>query len=590
MLERTRRLSRLARSRDGRARGSTLALAAALFASGMLAAPGRAAAQDRLVEASRLIDQGKHKAALKDLEKYVVDFPDRASGWILCGRALHGMARYAEALDAHRRASEMPDSMPAAAYHAARACDRLEKLDDAFVWLDRAIDAGFSDWAAMLADPDLERCRRDPRFEQRRPSSLDPKRPFVEQLVLRFDGHGEMRQARYGWSAADIGDVDADRCPDFAVGAPFHSDGYPNGGKVYVYSGRKCAELITVSAANDEQMGWAIGAAGDVNKDGKLDFWTSAPGQNGHPGGVYVLSGVDGAQLKYLPGQGTNDRFGESVCVLGDLDQDGVAELVIAAPGNDAAGEDCGRLYVVSPVDGSVFATFEGRRPLDRLGGGGVSAWVEGGQLRIAACAPKAGEDRKGHTYVWSALDDREPRVLVGDASARSRGGRIGYVGDLDGDGMRDLFASDEVEDRATIAASVAWAWSSASGERCLQLASPLSGDAFARSFSRVADYDGDGLGDLAIGAWRSRRGGPYCGAVTIHSGDARKGAPVIARVTGGLARIGVGFSVAPLADIDGDGVPELIVTAPFDAARGPETGRAFVVSGAELAAQARTR
>lgn len=558
----------------------------AAFALGVGSARAAVPFQDRLVEAAKLIDAGKPKAALKDLEKYVRDFPASPDGWVLLGRALHETARFDEALEKLRRATELPGSLPLAAFHAARACDRLDKLDEAFAWIDRALETGFEDWARLRADKDLEHCRADPRFSQRVPHSLDPKKPFVEELVILHEVRGELQKGRFGWSAADLGDVNGDGLPDFAIGAPHHSDQYPSGGKVYVYSGHRGDEIQTVSGSDDELIGWAIGPAGDVNKDGKPDFWTSAPGQNGHPGALYVISGVDGGQLKRLPGQGTNDRFAEFVCPLGDVDGDGVIELCVAAPGNDAAGEDCGRIYVLSLVDGTVHATFEGLGKLDRLGGGGIAAWMSGSELRIAACAPKAGEDRKGRVYVWSSLAKSEPRVLAGDAAARSRGGRIAYLLDLDADGELDLFSSDEVEDTPSFASAHLWSWSGRTGAALVQLTSPLSGDGFARCFAPVHDFDGDGRPDFAVGAWRSRRGGPYAGGVTIHSGAASSKGAVVARVTGALARYGLGFTVAPMSDLDGDRIPELIVTAPFDTSRGPEAGRAFVIAGKSLRAQ----
>jgi len=557
-----------------------------MFATSPVAARSFAV-QDRLVEAKRLIDAGKNETALKDLAKYTRDFPTSFEGWVLYGRALHGVGRFDEALDAHCRASQFPGAMALAAFHAARDCDRLGNLDEAFVWLDQAIDAGYSDWPVLAADLSLENCRKDPRFARCIPFSLDPKKPFVEDVVVLHDVQGELHDSRFGWSVAEIGDVDADGCIDFAVGAPFHSDPERERGKVYVYSGRNGREILTLGASEDEQMGWAVGAAGDVNKDGKFDLWAAAPGVNGHTGALYVISGVDGAQLKRLPGQGTNDRFAESVWPLGDVDGDGVVELLVAAPGNDAAGDDCGRIYVVSLVDGSVFATFEGVRALDRLGAGGVCGWMQGDELRIAASAGKSGEDRKGATYVWRALDDDAPLVLEGDADARSRGGRIAFVADLDGDGRPELLASDEIDPEPSLAAASLWAWSSQSNERLWSLHSPMSGDAFGRSFSSFADLDGDGRAEVAIGAWRSRRGGPYCGGVMIHSS---KNGERIARATGALARIGAGFSVARLADINGDKVPELLVGAPNDPARGPNTGRAFVISGASFKGQLQQR
>ncbi len=553
-----------------------------------LAAPATASPrQDRLAAATKLIESGKPKSALKDLEKYVRDFPAQCEGWILFGRALLESDQPAAALEKLRHASQLAGGLPLAAFHAARACDRLSKLDEAFDWIDRAIDAGFDNWPLLRGDKELERCRADERFNYRVPFSLDPKKPFVEPVVVLHDLYGELTEGRFGWSAADMGDVDGDGVNDFAVGAPLHSDQFKQGGKLYVFSGNNGREIHGASASDNELLGWSMGLTGDVNKDGKRDFWAAAPGQNGQTGALYVLTCADGVQLKRLPGQGSNDRFAEFVCPLGDLDGDGIDELVVAAPGNDAKGEDCGRIYVVSIVDGSVFATFEGAAPLDRLGGGGVAAWMNGKELRIAAGASKAGDDRKGLVYVWSSLEKSEPRVLAGDAAARARAGRLSYALDLDGDGERDLFASDEITDTPSFASSQLWVWSGKSGELLLKLASSLSGDAFARTLTPAFDVDGDGRPEFAVGAWRSKRGGPYAGGVSLHSGDPAAKGKVVARVTGGLAHAGIGFTVTPLWDMDGDKLPELLVSAPFDASRGPRAGRVWVIAGNSLRVQA---
>ena len=100
---------------------------------------------------------------------------------------------------------------------------------------------------------------------------------------------------------------------------------------------------------------------GDVNDDGKADVAVAAPweavGGNDYVGRVYVFSGADGSLLHTLdtPNPQEEDRFGSSLAV-GDVSGDGKANVVVGAPGeNVGANAYQGRAYVFTapvPVGG----------------------------------------------------------------------------------------------------------------------------------------------------------------------------------------------------------------------------------------------
>ena len=74
-----------------------------------------------------------------------------------------------------------------------------------------------------------------------------------------------------------------------------------------------------------------------------------------------------------------------------------------------------------------------------------------------------------------------------------------------------------------------------------------------------AGDVDRDGLVDLAIGSWISNDGAPTAGQVEIYSG---KDGSLLRRLTSTTAGENFGFDAVGLGDLDGDRVPDLVVSA----------------------------
>ncbi len=118
----------------------------------------------------------------------------------------------------------------------------------------------------------------------------------------------------------------------------------------------------------NEQIGWSLANAHDVNGDGIDDFLSGAPlaDENGvDSGNSYLFFGAPGlaaggspARVKFR-GESAGDHSGFRVFGPGDVSGDGLADILISAPGNDSAGIGAGRVYVVfgsaSFADGQVF-------------------------------------------------------------------------------------------------------------------------------------------------------------------------------------------------------------------------------------------
>ena len=187
-----------------------------------------------------------------------------------------------------------------------------------------------------------------------------------------FALNGEAVGDNSGYSVASAGDVNNDGIADIAIGAPGIYGSNSAAGKSYVVFGRAglgSSGSLTLSSLNGtsgfvlrgemegDQSGNSVASAGDVNEDGIADLVIGAPNANSFAGKSYVvfgraglgstgsleLSSLNGTSGFILNGQ-AGDYSGSSVASAGDVNGDGIADLVIGAFG---ANSFAGMSYVV---------------------------------------------------------------------------------------------------------------------------------------------------------------------------------------------------------------------------------------------------
>lgn len=149
-----------------------------------------------------------------------------------------------------------------------------------------------------------------------------------------YDCTGDYSWNMFGSAVAGVGDVDGDGYDDVAVGGYYDPDpSYRYTGRVVVYSGVDGSQLNTFYGARDyEYFGCSVAPAGDLNGDGLADVLVGAfyayNSKGQQTGGAYAFS-LDGTKLAEVYGPSTYEYFGYSVAGLEDVNQDGMWDMAV---------------------------------------------------------------------------------------------------------------------------------------------------------------------------------------------------------------------------------------------------------------------
>lgn len=391
---------------------------------------------------------------------------------------------------------------------------------------------------------------------------------------------GEAIGDQFGWVSAPLPDLDGDGAPDLVVGSPFHASGGANAGRIYVFSGRSGLELFHADGgAAGERLGHSVRPAGDLDRDGIEDILAGGRGATLVAGAARVFSGATGAPLLTIRIGATSDGFGYAVANLGDVNEDGIPDLAVGAPFEDSLGNDAGRVFVVSGADGStVLHSFLGERASDNFGTSVAALGdVTGdGRAELIVGAANAGASAGGRAYVFDlASDSLLYPPLLPNASAVEFGQFFAAdVGRIDADPWPDVYVGDFADGGGR---GRAYVFSGATGARLLTLTG-AAGEGFGIGRG-LPDLNGDGHDELVLGSWTASGGATRAGKLEVYSGA---DGTLLRRVTSRTAREALGFDAHALGDLDGDGRPELVGTA---ASFGQSRGRVYIIASRPLEA-----
>jgi hypothetical protein len=367
---------------------------------------------------------------------------------------------------------------------------------------------------------------------------------FKEHVKVLWQYTGEAGKY-YAWGVAPLKDIDHDGADDVIageVGIP----GSDDPGAAYVQSGRTGRVLHKFVGKPGDQNGFAIVDAGDIDRDGVHDILSGAPRQNSDTEGhAYLYSGRTGRLLHTFAGATTGDSFGAAV-TSADVNCDGVNDLVVGAPfepGGGLAYVFSGRtfklLYKIPPPDP------------DHAFGYGTGMTQDLDRDHVPDLIVGGG----GAAYVLSGRDGHVLFPLPPPAGARQFGTFfLAGVGDLNHDHVPDLYGGDY---GANANAGFAGVYSGRDGT-LLHSWTGAAGDGTGPGRG-AGDIDHDGVNDISVGSYTNSDGGDMAGRIDIYSGRSGRRLRTITSTTPGE---NLGFDAVGIGDVNRDHRPDLLASA----------------------------
>jgi hypothetical protein len=404
---------------------------------------------------------------------------------------------------------------------------------------------------------------------------------------------------RLGQAISYAGNITGTTARDFVLGSRLASS---EAGAVYIFDGSSsfsgtssASTATTITGATSERFGFSVaggtnllgGITSDFNGDGNDDLLVGAPNADvgGSPlGAAYMFYGpvasntTSSAANAVFTGQVGQDSVnpanhnavntGYAVAFVGDVNNDGFADIAIGDPSKKNSGSTNGEAYLIF-----------GRG--DTFDGGGVQLT---GQYEGTNSLNEAS---------WRAQFGRE--ILSDGTDREQMGSAIDAIGDVNGDGIDDLavgayrwdsssgntnqnnggvfvwYGGTSLTNNATLTVSHTIGNNTAD----VTIVGTSSGDQIGRSLSGAGDFNGDGQNDIVIG---SEHANSSAGLVMIVDGSGN----TIAEFTGESSGDGSGRWVSSLGNIDSDGdnTSDILVGSKYANANGSESGAAYIILG----------
>jgi hypothetical protein len=454
---------------------------------------------------------------------------------------------------------------------------------------------------------------------------------------------GEATRHRVGSLVAVVPDLSGDGIADVLVGAhEFDTSGGSGTDRGALYVQHSLDTRVDVDTTGTTQLAsvsaWRLAGlaetgadagygadAGDIDGDGIADLVVGSPGLDGDSGGSYLVMGpITATGSVVLPSlvstlgaefrSGDFDQAGAYVQVGGDLDGDGVGDVLVSSPESTIYGSESGAGQVVmlsgaaiaaDGFDGATAVVFSGSATGASAGTSTAFIDLDGDgvdDLAIGAPLESVGSTVTGSVYVvsgpvtGSATLGSQPS-LEGSVQGDQTGLSIANAGDLDGDGTDELLVGAPNGDVGSgtndglayvvQGGSTVLAGGSGSLSAWLTIQGADPGDRLGAWVAAAGDVNADGDLDLVLGAWQDDATGATSGAAYLalgpfSAGTLSAGASTNLQLTGEAGGDWAGIAVGGGADVNDDGLDDIIVGAPgYDHGSGnSQEGAAYLLLG----------
>jgi len=468
----------------------------------------------------------------------------------------------------------------------------------------------------------------------------EPGNSFFGTLNPAASFYGREYIERIGYALAGAGDVNGDGFDDFMIGTFHNGVMGADAGAVYLFLGHPYLRWTlddTVSHADARLLGqqaydaagYSVACNGDLNGDGLDDMIIGAPAGNDKvpymPGRVYILFGRKKANWGYYfrlfdncdaiyEGEGNQDLAGLSVAYVGDLNGDGYDDFLVGAPFHNGKYTDQGKVYLIlgrsAPwiktdylMDADASFVYEMSSAKTGYSVAGIGDVNVDGVPDFAIGAYGA-----SHVFVlygrpkinWGKNFDLENADVIIYGSSRwakeGIGWRVAGGADVNGDGISDLLISaTQNSDHGTRAGMVyvlfgkkdGWGVSEISlNDADASFYGEQPGDQAGWGLATIGDVNRDGFADFLVGTYKDENG-PVNGKAYLIKGKATGWQKDVSLATVPdycqRSAEGIGYTVAPAGDFDDDGIPDYIISAPFNSDIQKWNGKVYLFASQEV-------
>jgi hypothetical protein len=459
---------------------------------------------------------------------------------------------------------------------------------------------------------------------------------------------GENPGDNVGEKISGAGDVNGDGYADFLVATPQNDEGGTDAGKVYLILGRSANKWTSDQSLNlanasflgenpFDRAGSSVSEAGDVNADGYDDFIIGASNssENGEASGkaylIFGHSSIDGshqslstADVQFI-GEGKWNYTGAGLSGVGDVNNDGYDDTVIASILNSDGDIEAGQSYLIFGRPSSQWlsimylsqanASFLGETSADQSGfhisGVGdvnndeFDDFLIGGLFLLDFDPPlEPNAEQKVYLILGRSTDQWNMDTSLSQANAsfirenwnEGVGQSFSGVGDINGDNYNDFIIGAPYNDefgrsagqtyvifgRPTNQWMMGTSLSQVNGSFIGELPDDYSGG--PNRLAGIGDVNGDGYYDFVVGARGNDDAGSDSGKTYLILGTSQNNWNMdlslgIANASFlGEASADQSGTVAAVGDVDGNGVDDFIIGAHRNDEGGDNAGQVYLI------------
>jgi hypothetical protein len=449
--------------------------------------------------------------------------------------------------------------------------------------------------------------------------------------------YGETTFGNVGMSVASAGDVNNDSYDDILIGAPYNDQIGLNAGKTYLILGKPSGWAMDFNLSNadasfigesaDDQSGFPVTGAGDVNGDGFDDILIGARRRSqtkSFQGKAYLIFGKASGWIKDMSladanasflGEDGSNFLGKSVSGAGDVNKDVFDDVLIGAWWNKENGDKAGQAYLVlgkssgwsidtniSKADASFLGEYADNHAGVSVAGAGDVNSDGYDDILVGAELNSEKDTNAGQVYLILGKSSgwkMDTNLSSSDASflGESLGDHAGFsvsgAGDVNGDSYDDFLIGAYLSNDGVLN----------SGQVYLIFGKPsgwfMDTDLDSAGASYLGEYEddwagyvvagagnvnGDAYDDIFIGARYNDEGANDIGQAYLVFGKASGWSKDVNLSAVDASFIGedgddeAGFSVAFAGDVNRDGLDDVLVGAPWDEEGGSEAGQVYLL------------